>query len=186
MVAVVAVLPVVVFLGVLPQVVHDFVLVTNVELRKHNQEISAVVRQIRASKALRTLRLMTSMQMKMHKEEKVRKAREEEEKKNSWFFGVTISAGGTAHNKTLPVTESKAELKAKRAARRDELLEMFSLFDFNGDGDVGHSEIKQLLDQLGFSDPHMADGIVAEIDADKSGSITFDEFFEWMMQVGYK
>jgi len=59
---------------------------------------------------------------------------------------------------------------------------VFQLFDKDGTGSVEEEELSSMLMTLGMAEEaaSTARAIMAEIDVDGGGSITFDEFVEWM------
>ncbi len=56
----------------------------------------------------------------------------------------------------------------------------FSYFDKNGDGQVDKKELKEALDKLGDFSPLEVQAILTEADADKSGTVDFDEFAKYV------
>lgn len=57
--------------------------------------------------------------------------------------------------------------------------EQFNFLDKDGNGSIDVTELETLLRELGFSCEGDAERIAEELDADKSGTIDFDEFFRW-------
>jgi calmodulin len=59
----------------------------------------------------------------------------------------------------------------------NEFREIFNLVDKDGGGSISKAELSDLLDTLGIeATPEEVDAMVAEIDADGSGEIDFEEF----------
>ena len=59
----------------------------------------------------------------------------------------------------------------------DELKELYSSFDSDGDGQLGHQEIGELLGQLGVDgDKDTVANFIKEVDMDGDGSVSFEEF----------
>jgi Ca2+-binding EF-hand superfamily protein len=66
----------------------------------------------------------------------------------------------------------------------EKIKEMFDLFDADGGGSIDVAELTHALVNLGISDTQAEiDALVAQIDADGSGEIEFDEFVEVMQQL---
>jgi len=62
-------------------------------------------------------------------------------------------------------------LNRKLAAKEERLYEAFCRFDLNGDGRVTQEEIAKAL-----GDAKLAEGLIAEVDVDGDGSVSYDEF----------
>lgn len=71
---------------------------------------------------------------------------------------------------------------ARFVRRRHELEEAFSLFDREVSGKVNVNDVQAVLELVGIADTSVdvAKLIVDEIDYDKTGTIEFQEFFDWM------
>merc|ERR1711871_1105688 len=73
------------------------------------------------------------------------------------------------------------ELPPEEKKRKNELLEVFNVFDVSGDGEVDEHELGDLMQALGIDlDKEEKAQLMAEFDEDKSGSISFDEFSMYM------
>lgn len=60
-----------------------------------------------------------------------------------------------------------------------ELLEAFRIFDKNRDGFICSSELRFLLSKLGLKiSEEEADGMIAEVDTDGDGRVSYEEFKE--------
>jgi len=66
--------------------------------------------------------------------------------------------------------------------RRHELEEAFALFDRDASGQVASKDVQAVLELVGVADASVdiAKLIVEEIDVDGTGTIEFEEFFDWM------
>merc|ERR1711871_85902 len=73
------------------------------------------------------------------------------------------------------------ELTPEEKKRKNELLEVFNVFDVSGDGEVDEHELGDLMQALGIDlDKEEKAQLMKEFDEDNSGSISFDEFFLYM------
>jgi len=63
----------------------------------------------------------------------------------------------------------------------EELKEAFRMYDKKGEGSISTQVLKEILKEL---DPNLSaqdlDGIIEEVDDDKSGTVDFDEFMKMM------
>lgn len=64
----------------------------------------------------------------------------------------------------------------------DNMLELFRLFDVNGDGVINRSELLFMLQKIDeeFFTPHVVDIFLQEADADANGEIHYLEFVTWL------
>lgn len=69
----------------------------------------------------------------------------------------------------------------KKQEGKDELFEAFKAFDKNGDGQISHAELKEVMKSMGqdMSDAEIDQMIIAA-DTDKDGEISFVEFKKMM------
>ncbi|KAI5059068.1 hypothetical protein GOP47_0025387 [Adiantum capillus-veneris] len=78
--------------------------------------------------------------------------------------------GKSASIKVLPTDE-----------QRQEIREIFDLFDVDNSGTIDAEELQQAMRSLGFeSRTEEIDQMIREIDANDSGSIEFEEFLQMM------
>merc|ERR1711916_281979 len=66
----------------------------------------------------------------------------------------------------------------------NDFIRQFQLFDTSGDGSIDTDELRQMMDNLGMDvDDALLLEIIAEVDADNSGTIEFAEFLQLMSNV---
>eukprot|EP00930_Biecheleria_cincta_P100161 TRINITY_DN91776_c0_g1_i1.p1 TRINITY_DN91776_c0_g1~~TRINITY_DN91776_c0_g1_i1.p1 ORF type:complete len:632 (+),score=108.65 TRINITY_DN91776_c0_g1_i1:34-1896(+) len=76
-------------------------------------------------------------------------------------------------------------LEKELEGEQESLARAFKLFDNRGRGQLSNADIKNMNRYLGFpSDDGDVDALVAMIDSDKSGSISFPEFEEYVGRMG--
>ena len=81
------------------------------------------------------------------------------------------------------VFEVKPQLTPKES-RREEVRQIFNMFDKNGDNTVSVSEVESLLISIGRNpSKEEVKKLVEELDTDKSGTLSFDEFMRYMDKV---
>lgn len=75
---------------------------------------------------------------------------------------------------------TRADLTKEQIA---EFRELFSLFDQNGDGTISAHELGTVLHSLGENPTHQElEQMIADVDVDGSGHITFDEYLTMMAE----
>jgi calmodulin len=96
--------------------------------------------------------------------------------------------------KKIPVKRKKVAGKGEKHSAHDvykdemvyetkhrELRELFNLFDTDKSGSIDEGEMTALLKMMRLADTDDdAEQILGELDADSSGYVDFDEFFDWM------
>lgn len=79
----------------------------------------------------------------------------------------------------LVFQNEEAELQEEAQALRN----AFAIFDHDGSGNLDAVEIRQALQKLGISlKQDEAEFLVGEIDKDGDGEVSFEEFFEYVME----
>ncbi|KAI9479512.1 hypothetical protein BDB00DRAFT_182984 [Zychaea mexicana] len=69
----------------------------------------------------------------------------------------------------------------RRTAKEQEMVEAFHAFDCNGDGVITHEELRLTLQQLGeHVSEQEAKDIIAEVDENEDGVVSFNEFLHMM------
>lgn len=162
-----AVAPVLATMMVVPWVIQGFVIATSIETMSKREVIRKVLLKQRYSRAMRALRMISAMKIHARK------------------FADTPGGSRRAGKSSVDVYGDAHT--ARRRRRERELRSVFKLFDKDGTGSVEEDELKAMLMSMGMHDEaaSTARAIMAEIDVDGGGSITFDEFVEWMaMQDG--
>merc|ERR1711907_710988 len=126
-----------------------FTVVTSIEMLRKPEVQARVIRQQKTTQSLRILKLVHLMKFKS-REKRCRKDIE----------------GGRAQPR-----------KAMSPHRRTELEEVFRLFDRDGSGSITANELVHLFAALGHpKSQEDAMDLVVELDVDKSGCLSFDEF----------
>ena len=192
----------------LPRVTRLYVVVTSVEMMKHRQVMDEVVRIERASKCLRALRLVSAIKGKVRKEggsprhgakmdlaaahKEVRKAHGSRapslgpvDESKAVENGAGAGVGAGALEKPASERVYGSQTSARYLKRRSELFEAFAMFDRDNSGEVNTDELEGVLSMLGLRSEaqELATRIVTEIDVDGSGTVSFNEFFEWIAEV---
>jgi len=75
-----------------------------------------------------------------------------------------------------------ATMDKRKMLSKERLKAAFDIFDNNGNGSISFSEVKQLLDHGGQTENKVFEDMIAEMDLDGDGEISFPEF-EKMMTV---
>jgi len=136
------------------QLVRKFALATSVELLKNPRNIKRTMRAAQLRKSLRAIKLLRSLQNSAAAEE-----------------AKTSAADGNAPK----------ELTDAEKRNKSELQDVFKVFDVSGDGEVDNSELGGLMQALGINlEPEEGTQLMKEFDEDNSGSISFEEFWQYM------
>lgn len=160
--------------SLMPYIIMDLVVVTSVEKMRKPHVISEVNRTQNISRSMRALRLLSAMSVYTKKEEV-------KNKKTglgiAWSDRKKSTAGGSA-------AKVYGRGTARYTKRRAELAEAFSLFDRDSTGSISAKNLGEMLQFLGVSDETqqhaMITNMLAQMDMDKSDSIEFGEFFDWV------
>jgi len=64
--------------------------------------------------------------------------------------------------------------------RQDVLWQAFRMFDHNGDGSISQGELAEVMKSQEAVDPHIAQKMIAEVDLDGDGKLSFAEFCTMM------
>jgi len=135
--------------------VRQFTLTTSVELLKSARNIKRTLRATQLRKSLRAIKLLRSLQNQQ--------------------------AMIASKDDEAALNMNALELTPEEKKRKAELKEVFEVFDVSGDGEVDEDELGDLMIALGIElDDEEKAQLMAEFDEDKSGSISFDEFFMYM------
>jgi len=138
------------------ELLKDFAICTSVELLKDPRVIAKVCRMMRLKKSLRAIKLLRSLQSQ----------------------SVLNKSDG---NETIVVDTTT--LSTEDARRYVELQSTFEIFDMDNSGNVDIHELGGLMQALGISLPESEKScMMKEFDKDNSGSISFDEFFTYMIR----
>ncbi|CAF0891989.1 unnamed protein product [Adineta steineri] len=82
--------------------------------------------------------------------------------------------------------KSRRELSETHGFSEDQIAvfeESFSLLDRDGDGTISNSEIRSLMNSLGYSPSHEdISSVISKVDIDGNGSVDFDEFLIMMQR----
>jgi hypothetical protein len=94
------------------------------------------------------------------------------------FSGVYLISLHKVGGDEPPPTSAEA---ADEGASREDLQVIFAELDRDGSGDLDPRELDALIDALGerWRAPQFREQLVAKMDADGSGGVTFDEFERW-------
>ena len=87
--------------------------------------------------------------------------------------------------KTVMGTSNKGlseQAKSRKPKSKVQVRMIFEKFDRDHSGAMDVREMGEFLDSLSNTDLGTAEKIIAAIDADNSGAIEFDEFYEWYMK----
>jgi len=145
----VAAMPMLYIMAFAPSMMRRFTVVTSIEMLRKPEVQARVIRQQKTTQSLRILKLVHLMKFKS-REKRCRKDIE----------------GGRAQPR-----------KAMSPHRRTELEEVFRLFDRDGSGSITANELVHLFAALGHPmSQEDAMDLVVELDVDKSGCLSFDEF----------
>ena len=88
------------------------------------------------------------------------------------FFGGITAAGASSPTK-----------EQRREELHEEARAVFDEIDSDGNGNLDLEELKLLAERLGVKlDDAGAAAAMAEMDADKSGEVDFEEFFDWYVE----
>lgn len=157
-VLVLAFIPVVVNFYALSVMVSDFVIVSSVEKMKDRKAIQEVKRGMVTKKAMTALKLLNTMRQSLP--------------------SIHASTGEPLPKKTPEEVWPNEEV---REEKKEEMKEMFDLFDTDGGGTIDKDELGKLLTMLKIgknAKEHME--IFNDIDEDGGGEIEFEEFFHWI------
>jgi len=136
------------------ELVRKFSLATSVELLKNTRNIKRTMRAAQLRKSLRAIKLLRSLQNSAAAEE-----------------AKSSKADGTA----------QMELTEAEKRNKQELADVFKVFDVSGDGEVDNAELGGLMQALGINlEPEEGAQLMREFDEDNSGSISFEEFWMYM------
>lgn len=152
------VIPVAVNFIQLAHIMRNYVIASSIELMKKQKVIRRVRRRMTTKKAVRCLKLLRLMKKKVPKAGSGRKP-------------------GEAAKTAEEIYKDEHVLRKKRR----ELQELFDLFDKDKSGDISSAEMLELLQLLKMAeDETQARDMLAELDDDQSGTVEFQEFFNWM------
>ncbi|RUP24751.1 hypothetical protein BC936DRAFT_138894 [Jimgerdemannia flammicorona] len=102
--------------------------------------------------------------------------------------GKPVLSNGSVVRPTSPImTHIPDALYSRNQFHPNELKEFQNVFaelDVDGDGHINSQDLGVVLDKLGVHvSKNLLDGIIAEVDLDKNGSVEFNEFLEVMSSV---
>ncbi len=143
-------------LWMLPKMLQRLVNISSVEELKHHHVITECRREAGTKKAIRAMKLLRCMKSSFKKNSKVK----------------------DPNVKHAVIDRQSSVIQAKR----DEVKEMFNIFDKSGDGDIDKDELDGLLKLMNMgSSAGSTTEILHQIDTDGSGVIDFEEFFDWYL-----
>ena len=81
------------------------------------------------------------------------------------------------------------QVEKERDETRDELYEVFKVFDIDGNGFIDRYELHKIMGGLGTRsfrapEPAMVDELINDADKDGDGRINYDEFVKVMLEKG--
>ena len=88
------------------------------------------------------------------------------------------AAAAPAQARTMKIVFGRERELGIRLGSDDPLDQLWLEVDADGDGQLGRSEVAQLLRRMGRGEAQL-DAVMAELDEDKSGDIDISEFEEW-------
>jgi len=142
----------------IPQSIVLLVTVSNIEKMRKKEVIARVLREMHTRKALNLLSILQMLQFYTRKSK------------------VGVVKDGITEDKRDPNLSENLSPEKKQ-----DLREVFEMFDADGSGFVESKELKDILSLLGEEISEIeADGLIASIDEDGDGRMNFNEFCAFM------
>lgn len=156
LVGVLMILPVLSLAWMLPQTLNKICLISSIEAMKSKHSIRDVTLQCKAKKTMKILEMLAVMQM-----------------------SDEITVDKAQQDKMPKTAEEHWKDPCELDKRKKILKQSFAVVDIDGDGIVDCEEFTKLLESLGLK-PTIAEKVFSHLDSDKSGTVDFTEFLNWI------